>query len=403
MPRMTYAGRTVAAVVLFTAGLLACQSENDRPASAGSDTAPQTPTASADPDVPPGGNPQPGGADTPLTIDIASAPVVRWDPGNGKTTIVVQFSVKGPQGLPLQESDLTIGLNIDERPLDVESILEKSSRELAVNLYFALVLDASFSMIQHQPPAFEPMKQAARRSYRTVLDSWTGRPGEVAFSLMWFDEIVNQSLFDENTQRGWNPDDILDIPDPVPGRATKLYSATQAMVTFLRNEFQRGVFNNPRDRYVLLLFSDGADNYSFFDNSAFEALHSTPRGALFRRFGTPATTLTELTENIAAFPNLTVHVIGLGSAVNETELQAIAEAGNGVLQINPSSENIDQLFQRVVDELTTIQTHGATIPLPPGEYTFSLVVTEKGSGMTATKSFRFRGGDAGTTLLSEFQ
>jgi hypothetical protein len=59
-----------------------------------------------------------------------------------------------------------------------------------------VVLDASFSMTQHNQPAFEPMKTAASDSYQHVLDLWSTRPGTVKFSLIWFDEVMNQSMYD---------------------------------------------------------------------------------------------------------------------------------------------------------------------------------------------------------------
>ena len=47
---------------------------------------------------------------------------------------------------------------------------------------------------------------------------------------------------------------------------------------------------------------------------------------------------------------------------------AIADAGGGQYYKNPSSSDIDDLFDLVTREFATIQTHGATIPLPPADY-----------------------------------
>ena len=165
------------------------------------------------------------------------------------------------------------------------------------------------------------------------------------------------------------------------------------MADHLKAEYDNGVFNGPRDQYVMLVFSDGADNYSYWDNSAINNSRSTDTGASYRQYGTPATTLEAAEVAIGSLPNLTTHVIGLGSAINADELAQIAAAGNGTFQSNPSSNSIADLFQRVLQEFTTIQTRGAEIPLPPGDYDFSLVVTNTNGGQSDTYSFRMHAGD----------
>ncbi|TPW09044.1 MAG: hypothetical protein FD130_2674, partial [Halothiobacillaceae bacterium] len=132
-----------------------------------------------------------------------------------------------------------------------------------MNIYYSMVLDASYSMTQHTPPAFGPMKEAARDSYQTVHDTWQERPGEAKFAMIWFDEVINQTQYNTNTARAWMPDDIRDLPEPQPGASTKLFSATETMAKFLAQERQRNIFTGPRDQYVMVVFSDGADNYSF--------------------------------------------------------------------------------------------------------------------------------------------
>jgi hypothetical protein len=314
---------------------------------------------------------------------------------NGKTQVIVQFSVRDGDGNPLPEDQLEVQMSLDDQPLDVESLLNQSSTDLAVNLYFAMVLDASYSMTQHNPPAFEPMKTAARDSYQEVLDLWSTRPGEVKFSLLWFDEVMNQS------QNSWAPNDILSIPEPTSGTATKLQSSVKVMADYLQTEYDNGVFNGARDQYVMLVFSDGADNYSWWSNDKIgPVLKTTSSGASYQQFGTVATTLEEATQAISGHPRLTTHVIGLGSAINTAELTQIAAAGNGSYQANPSSENIAQLFQRVLQQFTTIMTRGAEIPLPPSNYRFTLTVKNKVNGATGSYSFMMHAGDPQTGVLS---
>ena len=339
-------------------------------------------------------------ASSGVTLDVTQEPQVTWLSSNGKTRVILQFAVRDSDGQPLTEDQVDVELEIDSDPIDVESLLNQSSTELEVNLYFAMVLDASFSMTQHNPPAFEPMKTAARDSYQQVLDLWSTRPGSVKFSLIWFDEVMNQSLYNVSLARDWLPADILSIPAPAAGTATKLNSAVEVMADYLQSEYDSGVYNGTRDQYVMLVFSDGADNYSYWDNSIVDVPLVTSSGARYRQFGTVPTTLEQAETVVGAHPRLTTHVIGLGSAINADELGRIAEAGDGTFQANPSSQNIGSLFERVLREFTTIQTRGAEIPLAPGDYDFTLTVSNTAGGGSASYRFRMHAGDPDARVIS---
>jgi hypothetical protein len=211
---------------------------------------------------------------------------------------------------------------------------------------------------------------------------------------------MNQTVYNTGVARDWLPDDILSIPAPAAGTATKLHSAVKVMADYLQSEHDNGVYNGARDQYVMLVFSDGADNYSYWDNSAVNTVLATSSGASYRQFGTVPTTLEAAESAVAAHPRLTTHVIGLGSAINADELGQIAEAGNGTFQANPSSENLGNLFERVLSEFTTIQTRGAEIPLPPGDYDFTLTVRNKAGGAPASYEFRMHAGDPQAGVIS---
>ncbi len=340
------------------------------------------------------------GSSTGLKLEITQQPQVTWLSSNGKTQVILQFSVRDSSGAPLTEDQIVVQLILDGNPIDVESMLNQSSTELEVNLYFAMVLDASFSMTQHNPPAFEPMKTASRDSYQQVLDLWNTRPGAVKFSLIWFDEVMNQSAY--NINHDWVPDDILSIPEPFAGTATKLDSAVKVMADYLQSEYDNGIFNGARDQYVMLVFSDGADNYSYWDNTLTNPNRtlSTTSGASYAQYGTLPTTLDAAKSAVAAHPRLTSHVIGLGSAINASELTQIAQAGNGTFQANPSSQNIGELFQRVLNEFTTILARGAEIPLPPGDYEFTLSVKNKAGGSPVSHKFMMHAGDPQAGVIS---
>lgn len=349
------------------------------------------------------------GGRTPATSGVTLVtedPQIAWLSANGRTRVIVQFSARDSNGLPLTEDQVDVAFQLDGSPVDVESLLNQASTQLEVNLYLAMVLDTSFSMTQHNPPAFEPMKTAARNSYQRVLNLWNARPGDVNFSLIWFDEIMNQSTFNIGTARDWAPDDILSIPDPVAGTATKLYSAVEVMTNHLQSEYDSGVFNGDRDQYVMLVFTDGADNYSFWDNSNIDLSRSTSTGASYQQFGTVPTTLEAAISAIDAHPKLTAHTIGFSAEANKDELRQIAEAPmdprrKGIfLEEELTAENIDELFERVLIEFTTIQTRGAEIPLPPGDYDFTVTVTNKAGGSPASYEFRMHAGDPQAGFLS---
>jgi len=335
----------------------------------------------------------------PIAISLTAEPAVKWDPTNGKTTVLVQYSVRGASEAPLSDKQFGTVMLVDEKALDSESLLDSSSEELAVDLHFAEVLDASYSMTQHNPPAFDTMKQAARDTYRDVVQAWAQRPGNASFRGIWFDEVINQTVDSQNTGRPWLPDDLLTIPTPQPGSATKMYSAAQRMAELLKGDYDKGIAAGERDHHVMLLFSDGADNYSWFNNASAETLLTTSTGASYVQYGMPATTLNDVTAAIRAHPRLTVHVIGLGSQINASELTQIAEAGGGVFLQNPSSEKLGDLFEQVMLEFTTIQTEGALMPLPPGDYTYTLRVVNGNGSASDEVSFRFHAGDPNAGVL----
>jgi hypothetical protein len=100
-------------------------------------------------------------------------------------------------------------------------------------------------------------------------------------------------------------------------------------------------------------------------------------------------------QSIAAHPALQLNVIGLGSAVVDSDLSAMATAGNGRYFKNPDSNQIENLFDQVIKEFTSIQTHGVTLPVPSGDYRLDVVVTDRATGAQASHSVLFHGGDAG--------
>lgn len=338
-----------------------------------------------------------GGGDggTPgVRIQSLSAPRVAYDATTGKTTIVVQFITRDDAGNPLTPDDVEVDLLVDGDALDNESILEEDAEELSSSVYLSLVLDASYSMLQHTPAAFRPMLEAARNTITEGIDLYAGRPGTFTWSLVWFDEVIH------TPGDGWDPSDILSIPEPSQGTATKLFGAVEYEALEMLDAYET-IANGPNDHHVLVVFSDGADNYSWFDNSTVTSEGQTANGSPYTSAGYPAATREACEAAIAMHPRITSHVIGLGTQVNDAELTSIAESGEGRYFKNLASGEIGALFDQVVQEFATIQDRGATIPLPPGDYTFTLRVSNADGAHSDMLTFMFHAGDEGAGVLDE--
>ena len=137
-----------------------------------------------DPTGVPGNTGTPGtggsGAKSGLQLSVPIPPTVSYpNDGKGLTQMVVQFSARDKVGNPLNSDEFDVELRVNDKPVDVESLLNQSSEELGVNLSFGMVLDASYSMTVGSSPAFVPMKTAARDSYQEVLELWKNRPGKI--------------------------------------------------------------------------------------------------------------------------------------------------------------------------------------------------------------------------------
>ena len=333
---------------------------------------------------------------TDVTLEITSDPQVSYDVPTGKTSVIVQFIARDQDGYTLVADDVVVEMLVNDEPVDNESILQADAEELSASIHFGLVLDASYSMLLHEPEAFTPMLQAAADAVEEGYDIFAERPGTFTWDLSWFAELL---CYPDINGRAWQPDDLLAIPEPSAGTSTKLLAATANQAGRMLAA-QETLANGPNDHHVMIVFSDGRDNYSWFDNSALQSQGVTTSGAAFDLSGYPATDLDAVAAAIAAHPNLTVHVIGLGSEVNDAELEAIAEAGGGRYYRNPSSSEIDTVFDLVTREFATIQTHGATIPLQPADYTFRLRVRPDGHGSSDDFTFSFRAGDEDAGVLA---
>jgi hypothetical protein len=326
------------------------------------------------------------GCQNGLLIDLQGPPLLDWSETDGKTTLALRYAVRNARTrVPLAPGEFEQRLLLDGEPIDPESILDEGQVELQSTLYLHLILDSSYSMLEHEPPAFDPMLQAVEEVLDQAEERWSGDAKEFRWQACWFSELIYCPM--EPSQ-----DLIGLIPEPEPGDSTKLYSAVAYSVDQMRAAYESGVAAGERDQHILVVFSDGADNYSWFDNS-----EQSETGDGFVGRGHPATELSDVKEAIEAHPALTVHVIGLGSDIDDDALQTIATTGGGIYEPDTDPEKIGALFERVALELVSQTEVGVTIPLQPGDYTFELQATN--GLLRGSETFDFRAGDADARIL----
>lgn len=330
-----------------------------------------------------------------LSIEPFAAPEIRYDAERGTTTVVVQFVARNAKRIPLAEGDIDVELRIDRKPIDVEGLLSQDSATLATNLHMTLVLDTSYSMLQHQVPAFDPMLGSAKRTLSAGSTLYSERPGNFEWDLVWFDDVIYRPM-ESTTSLRWKISDVERLPKPAPGSFTKLYSAvSNAIESSAAHAVEYG--SGPRDQHLVVAFSDGADNYSWFDNSELNGMLTLETDRQYRYFGDDPVSREDVIQQLQDHPEVQLHVIGLSSAVNDDELKSLSKAGRGEYFKDLDSNKVDALFDKVIQEFTSVQSHGATVPLPPGEYEFEVrVQSGKASG---SYRFHFRGGEQAAKFI----
>jgi hypothetical protein len=341
--------------------------------------------------------PDPTDTSSPVAarVEMHAPPTIAFDATRGTTSIAVHFVARTSSGAPIARDDLEVTILVDGAEVDNEALLDESSEELETSLVLWPTLDASYSMTQHTPPAFGPMLVQAQRTVTEGRDLHAGRPGDFSWKLAWFNEFVHFPA-----GPGWAASTILHIAPPGPGALTKLFAAVAYQARQSKVEWE-DAGSPDNESHLMLVFSDGADNYSHFDNSAVSetVTGSGSEGSYVRR-GYETTTLDDALNAIGDHPALQVHVIGMGDDVNETDLQAIAEAGRG-RYVQGSPEDLETLFGEVINEFTTVQSRGVLFPWPAGEYTFELRLNPSSGDPSSRIQFRFRAGDVDAGVIDE--
>ncbi len=335
--------------------------------------------------------PSSNGSSAGPNIELGGTPVAVWDANSQKTTVALEFNVRDGAGAPIDPANATVRRYVDGQPVDIESVLVTTDTKVTSNLQLGILLDASYSMTTWQPPAFEPMKKAAsamQASIRSQFASW----GTFASTVGWFqDRYVclppGSIVLPDNA--------VLDLPTPQQGDATRLFAATAQMIDRLKQIYDATPARTASDHFALVVFTDGYDNYSSFDTSAAPPLTVPVTGGSFTCGGTGATTLSDVLTKLQGFPDLKVHVIGLGNKINASELQAIANAGHGRFVSNPDPAQVTTLFGEVAREFTMMRRDGITMPLKAGDHEYVEEVVFNG---TARVKFRFHAGDSSASV-----
>lgn len=315
--------------------------------------------------------------DNRLHVQVASESLCRVE-RNGTTRFIVQFVTRDEDGQLIdpelnsvnEPTQLASELFVDRQSVDIESLLSRESKLLQSNLVLSLVLDSSFSMTRHNPPAFAPMKDAAVAILHDTSNLWSNINSDFHWELAWFNEYIFRPAKDSNGN-DWSIESIRQIPTPSEGTVTGLYKAVHHMAKVHADLHSQGVAAGPRDQHIMVVLSDGADNHSWHDNAAHQTDGSV-NGINWTELGAPETNLSEVLVSLGGVPNLRTHVIGLGNSVDHEELEMMASAGSGQYFFGSSANTLSQLFEDVKKEFVTMQTLGVEVPLRPGQYEFSL-------------------------------
>lgn len=334
-----------------------------------------------------------------LSVEIISQSSC-WNPENGATRLIMQFITRDESGVALdpeldanqEPTALASQLYVNNRPTDVESLLNRDSELLKSDLALSLVLDSTYSMLTHEPPAFAPMKAAAVDVLNGISDVWAANNANFHWELTWFNEVIFRPA-PNNSGETWTIANINDIPQPSQGDFTGLWKAVDYTIGVHEELYADNVASGQRDQHVMIIFSDGDDNHSsVFDNSAerFSGSDDLDGMVHWTYRGYPLTDITDVKSHLAAVPDLRIYVIAFGEQLGEEgkqDLKDLAELSRGQYFFGSDSNTLGQLFDSVKREFVTMQTLGVETPLRDGEYEFSLRTKHHASGAEGRQEF----------------
>ncbi len=336
-----------------------------------------------------------------LSLEVMSQSAC-YLPNNGATRLILQFVARDEQGFaidPMVDANnvptaLNSALTVNGESIDVESLIDQDSELLRANLAMTLLLDSSRSMLLHTPPAFTPMKTAAVSVLNNTQTTWSQNQAQFHWGVAWFNEYLYQPK-PNNAGEVWTIDDVASIPEPVDRDFTGLLKAVDHMIGIHEQWYADGIAAAARDQHVLVVFSDGKDNHSWFDNADQTGEDNFQQMLFWDELGlAPVPTVSDIRDPASTVPNLRIHVMGMGSAVDENELKAIADLGQGQYFFGSNSDTLGDLFNQVQRELVTQQTLGVQTPLAAGDYTFTLTAQRISDGAQASHTWTQPAGSA---------
>ena len=345
-----------------------------------------------------------------LTIDLLP-PSVTFDDGVGVTTVRTAFVARDIDGRPVPADELTTRLFVGSDELGVsnrfnESLLDEQSEALEQNVFLFLTLDASFSLVtQFDTEQFTPMLLQARNLIRSGLDIWgtaandpmlaDDKYGVFLWNVAWFRELIEVSTSTLTANQ------LFEIPTPTAGNETKMFSAISYHVQESVDRYQAGRAAGPLDRHFVVVFTDGQDTLSWFDNPGVTQSDMLEDGTPTLQFGWPATDLSDVLVDVVEHPlypaRFSMFTVGLGD-VDQTPLRTLAQVGLGNFFYD--ERDIAGLFDRLAAEITEQITRGATLAIEPGAYQFRILVERPATGDTAEAFFTFEGGTPSASVVA---
>lgn len=323
-----------------------------------------------------------GPSPSAMTVEPVGKPLVTREAG--ETTVVASFlafddanDAEYPQ--PMAAHEMASVQYIDGVKIDAESLLSAAETTHPSDLHLTFLLDTSYSMVLNGQ--YETMLRTAASTHDKIAAEWKRKGGAFTFDLFWFRKWVFHAVGD------WRSSQIASIPAPVPPAFTRLYGGAEAALEHMRAKYLAGVAAGERDRHVLVVFTDGRDNFSHESNAAYspspEDCPISPNGgcvtsasAPFEYLVSEPADLSTVTGAIVAHPNAKVHVLGLSNesegelALDKEALGEIARVGQG--QLMTSTDDVPALFETLSNLFVHEVSVGALLPDPAGLHEYRI-------------------------------
>lgn len=289
---------------------------------------------------------------TPAAINVTFAEVTQGQGDN--SALGLYFNVNDANGASVDPGSARQAIIQLDSGQQIPAQVEEANAPISV----VMVLDASGSM-----------QAAADTMRRAAISAVDSLPDNTQFSIIIFNrQVPSGTAFTANKTAVRNEIALYQPARPSDANAgTCLFDATFAAIDKARE------VPLPARRLVLL-FTDGRD----------ELIAGGPLDPC------SAKTLDEVVARASDVANpVNVYGIGLtGSAeVAESELRRMADTSNGAAVFG-NLQNLEQLFQQIVDSIKNQRVARGQICLPRGQHTATLLIS-MGQGATLADSISF--------------